>query len=376
MNHPMKILIIVGTRSNFIKITQFERAFNQHPGRFEYTLIHTGQHYDANMSDVFFSQFGLKEPDVYLDVKGLNPGQQVGEIIIQLSRIMQENRPDLVMVVGDVNSTLAGAIAANKNGILLAHLESGLRSGDRSMPEEINRILTDSITDIFFVTEQSGLDHLQKELHREGKVFFVGNTMIDTLIAFDKEIQANPVLENLGLHPKGYCVMTMHRPQNVDSAEGLEKLLEIIKSIPTDLHIVFPIHPRTKQSLERHGFWHHLTDNPRVILTPPLDYLAFQKLICDALFVLTDSGGIQEETTYRKVPCLTFRPNTERPVTITEGTNELLPFDISTVKGKIEAIREGRNKTGVIPPLWDGKATERIVSHLLNIKEVATGQRI
>lgn len=362
-----KILIIVGTRPNFIKITQFQTAFSKYPDVFDYKLVHTGQHYDSEMSDVFFRQFGLKEPDLYLDVKGLNPAHQIGQIIIQLDHFMKEWRPDLVMVVGDVNSTLAGAIAANKNSIMLAHLESGLRSGDRSMPEEINRILTDSVTDIFFVTEQSGIDNLSSELNRNASVYFVGNTMIDTLVAFNDSIQSSTILQELGLQVRQYCLMTMHRPQNVDSKEGLEKLMDVIESISSDVQVVFPVHPRTKSNFEKFHLTSRLSENSQVILTQPLDYLSFQKLICDALFVMTDSGGIQEETTYRQVPCLTLRPNTERPITIEMGTNELLPFDTTILSRKIQTIREGLYKKGEIPPLWDGKATERIVEHLMKI---------
>lgn len=361
---PKKIVIVVGTRPNFIKITQFEKAFLAHGDYFEYKLVHTGQHFDENMSKVFFEQFRLKKPDLYLNVKGLTPPHQIGKIITDLSSFFTEYRPDLVIVVGDVNSTLAAAIAANKCNIRLAHLESGLRSKDRGMPEEINRILADAITNDFFVTEQSGLENLEKEITRSANIFFVGNTMIDTLVAFDNEIQQSDILERLNISGKPYALMTMHRPRNVDTKDKLIKLLEVIKSITDDYHLVFPIHPRTRKSLEQHSLYDALTNNSSVIITPPLDYLSFQKLIASSAFVITDSGGIQEETTYRQIPCFTLRENTERPITITMGSNELIPFDVAIIRQKIEGLKNGSHKKGQIPPLWDGQATQRIVQHL------------
>ncbi len=364
---PKKVLLIIGTRPNFIKITQFHKAFEKHGDYFDYKLIHTGQHYDKNMSEVFFEQLQLKEPDLYLNVKGLSPSHQIGKIIIELGNFIQDWQPDIVIVVGDVNSTLAGAIAANKNKIRLAHLESGLRSHDRAMPEEINRILTDQITNEFFITEQSGLDNLKQELTREAGLHFVGNTMIDTLVAFDEQIQASPILDSLDLEPESFALMTMHRPRNVDTAESLEKMLQIIERITTFKKLVFPIHPRTKNNLLKFNLFERLESNNDVILTPPMDYLAFQKLIATSAFVLTDSGGIQEETTFRQVPCLTLRPNTERPSTIELGTNELVPFDVNILTEKIGQIQNGTFKKGQIPPFWDGKATERIVTTLKEI---------
>ena len=356
------IVIVVGTRPNFIKITQFEKEFARYNEEFNYKLVHTGQHYDQNMSQVFFGQLGLKKPDVTLNVKGQSASEQIGNIIIKLSNLFQEWQPDLVVVVGDVNSTLAAAIAANKCHIKLAHLESGLRSHDREMPEEINRIMTDMITEEFFVTEQSGMDNLQKEITRKAGIHFVGNTMIDTLVAFDKEIQEDGILEEIKVEEKGYALMTMHRPRNVDTKAALIKMLDVIERITKYTKLVFPIHPRTSNSLKKHDLYEKLTQNKAVILTRPLGYLAFQKLIACSKFVVTDSGGIQEETTFRQVPCLTLRPNTERPITVTVGTNELVPFDPIIIGEKIEAIQKGTYKSGEIPPLWDGLATRRIVS--------------
>ncbi len=356
-----KVVIVVGTRPNFIKITQFEKEFNQFGDFFDYKLVHTGQHYDQNMSQVFFGQLGLKKPDVTLNVKGKTPAEQIGTIIIKLDEFFSEFQPDLVVVVGDVNSTMAAAVAANKRNIKLAHLESGLRSHDREMPEEINRILTDNITNEFYVTEQSGLDNLHAEIKRKANIHFVGNTMIDTLVAFDKEIQADSILEEINAKEKEYALMTMHRPRNVDTKDALRKMLDVIEHITNYTKLVFPIHPRTSNSLKKHGLYDILTNNKSITLTKPLGYLAFQKLIACSKFVVTDSGGIQEETTFRQIPCLTLRPNTERPVTVTVGTNELVPFDPQVIGSKIEAIHTGTYKTGAIPKFWDGKATQRIV---------------
>lgn len=360
-----RIVVVVGTRPNFIKITQFQKEFEKYGNFFDYKLVHTGQHYDENMSKVFFGQLGLKKPDIILDIKGKSPSDQIGTIIVRLGELLEEWKPDLVIVVGDVNSTLAGAIAANKSNIRLAHLESGLRSYDRAMPEEINRILTDSITDDFFITEQSGLDNLKTETKRAANFHFVGNTMIDTLVAFEKEIGDSSILNELGIEKERYALMTMHRPRNVDTKEKLLDLIKIIEFITQKESLVFPIHPRTKKSLEKWDLLSRVEGNVGTILAPPLGYLDFQKLITNSMMVITDSGGIQEETTYRRIPCLTLRNNTERPITITLGTNEMISFDPQIIAKKISSIRAGTFKRGsTVPPLWDGKATERIVDIL------------
>lgn len=359
-----KILTVVGTRPNFIKITQFEKVFAQYPEEFEHKLLHTGQHYDKAMSQVFFEQLKLREPDYYLGISGGNIGGQMGRIMQELAEVLADWKPDLVIVVGDVNSTLAAALTANKLGIKIAHLESGLRSFDRGMPEEINRILTDEITDIFFITEKSGEEHLLNAGKKAEQLHFVGNTMIDTLVAFEDAIEASPILDKLGVASKPYVLMTMHRPANVDFESELKKMIEVVKYICKHYTLVFPIHPRTKNRLHQFGLWNGFDTIENMILSGPLDYLAFQKLISHAAFVLTDSGGIQEETTFRRVPCLTLRPNTERPSTIDLGTNELVPFDLEILEGYINSIQDGSYKKGSIPPLWDGKATARIVEIL------------
>lgn len=356
-----KVAVVVGTRPNFIKVTQFQKELEKSKEDFEFKLIHTGQHYDKNMSDVFFEQFSLKKPDVFLNIKGLSPAAQIGEIIIQLSKFLEEYKPDILVVPGDVNSTMAATIAANKTGTRLAHLESGLRSFDREMPEELNRLVTDVLADDFFVTEQSGLDNIAKEPSCGGRVHFVGNTMIDTLVAFEEDIEKSPILEDLDVKRGKYVLMTMHRPSNVDTKEKLQKLIDLIAFITQEYNLAFPIHPRTKKNLIKYDLFKILEQNEKVKFTPPLDYMAFQKLIKYCKFILTDSGGIQEESTFRQVPCLTLRENTERPSTLTLGSNTLVPFDVETITGFIDEINKGDYKKGEIPPLWDGKATQRIV---------------
>lgn len=360
-----KVFIIVGTRPNFIKVTQFKRIAKQYP-QLEFVILHTGQHFDEKMADVFFRQFNLI-PDVFMNVPQGSPNTQMAEIMLRLEEQVNIHRPALMIVVGDVNSTFAAALTANKMNIPIAHLESGLRSFDKSMPEEHNRILTDAITDYFFVTEQSGNDHLLKEGKAAESIYFVGNTMIDTMVAFRDEIEASDVLSRYGLSKDGFVLMTMHRPATVDNVEGLSKLSQLIKEVTGKYKIIFPIHPRTVKMLQLHAMYDDFAGNSSLILTEPLDYFAFQKLIKNAKFILTDSGGIQEESTFLLVPCLTLRPNTERPVTVTLGTNELLPFDLNLIREKIKAIENGNYKSGQIPPLWDGKATERVVQILDNV---------
>jgi len=358
-----KLLIVVGTRPNFIKVTQFKKQA-AHFSNLEVKIVHTGQHYDAKMADVFFEQFNL-QPDFFLNIPAGSANSQMAEIMIRLEKCMEtEYRPDLLVVVGDVNSTFAAALTANKMGIRCAHLESGLRSFDRSMPEEINRLLTDEIADIFFVTEQSGMDHLLKEGKQPEQLFFVGNTMIDTLVAHRTDIARSPILSHLNLTHEPYVLMTMHRPATVDHEEGLRKLLDLIEWVTQRYHLVFPIHPRTLKNLEKYHLLNRFTSNRRILSTEPLDYFAFQRLIEGCAFILTDSGGIQEESTFCQIPCLTLRPNTERPVTCTMGTNTLVPFELETIKQLIASIEAGSYKKGTIPPLWDGASTQRILEVL------------
>lgn len=361
-----KILIVVGTRPNFIKVTQFKKVNEQLGNPFDIKIVHTGQHYDDKMADVFFRQFELT-PDYFLNIPADSANTQMAEIMLRLEKVIKEFMPSLIMVVGDVNSTFAAALTANKMGVKIAHIESGLRSTDRTMPEEINRILTDEITDYFFVTEQSGLDNLALEKKSPESIFFVGNTMIDTLVAFENKIRKDTILEKYGIKKGEYALMTMHRPATVDFKDGLSKLIDIIDFITETMHLVFPIHPRTTSKLESFGMMDRIKNNKKLILSEPLDYFSFQKLTSDCKFVITDSGGIQEETTFRQIPCLTLRPNTERPSTITIGTNELVPFDVIVVKSKIELIKQNMHKKGAIPPCWDGNSTKRILEKCMQL---------
>ena len=353
-----KVLIVVGTRPNFIKVTRFREYAKAFP-EIELKIAHTGQHSDANMAQIFFEQFNL-QPDYFLNLKSITPSGQIGEIITKLSELVEKDfSPDLIITPGDVNSTLAVAIAANKMGIKLAHLESGLRSFDRSMPEEINRILTDQISDYCFVTEKSGLENLNNE-KIPGRAFFVGNTMIDTLCAFEEKIE-NAQIPTALKTSRPFVLMTIHRPANVDSADGLIKLTSLIATLAKKYSIIFPVHPRTKKNLSSTGRRADLMNNENIILTDPLGYFEFQSLVKRCKFVLTDSGGIQEETTYRKKPCLTLRTSTERPVTVEIGTNVLVNFNEQEILQIVSRIEDGNYKSGQIPELWDGHATERVM---------------
>jgi len=357
-----KILIVVGTRPNFIKVTQFRKLSTEYK-TIEIKILHTGQHYDTKMAEVFLEQFDLI-PDFFLNIHSGSANIQIAEIMLGLEKVSNEYKPDLIMVVGDVNSTLAAALTANKLGIKIAHLESGLRSADRTMPEEINRILTDEITDYFFVTEQSGWDNLLEEGKKQDKLFFVGNTMIDTMIAFETKIQSNDALTRYQLEKDKFILMTIHRPATVDYKDELIKLIELIEFINETYKIIFPIHPRTISNLKKFNLYERINHISNLILSEPLDYFSFQKLITSCKFIITDSGGIQEESTFRLKPCLTLRPNTERPSTVTIGSNTLLPFDNGLIKKTIELISNGEYKKGNIPPLWDGKSTHRILAVL------------
>lgn len=363
----MNILVIIGTRPNFIKVTRFKEVASKY-SNINLKIAHTGQHYDTNMADIFFEQFKLV-PDYFLEVSKGSANTQIAEIMIKLENLINTSfKPDLIMVVGDVNSTLAGAITANKLGIKLAHIESGLRSFDNTMPEEHNRILTDKITDLYFVTEPSGVENLIKEGMPGDQINFVGNTMIDTLVKFSDEIEKSDILNKLNINGKPFVLTTLHRPATVDSKEGLNKLIVLFESLAKTYQIVFPIHPRTIINLKKFNLYNELLENRNLIITDPLDYFAFQKLIKYSQFILTDSGGIQEESTFLKVPCLTLRNNTERPVTCTQGTNTLVEFEIDEINQWIDSIKNNTYKKGSIPQLWDGKTTERIFDIISKIK--------
>lgn len=358
-----KVLVVIGTRPNFIKVTQFGKLFQAY-SNIELKIVHTGQHFDDKMANVFFKQFNL-EPDFFLNISAKSANSQIGEIMIELEKLIVNHfKPDLIIVVGDVNSTLAAALTANKLGIKSAHIESGLRSFDRTMPEEINRIITDEICDYYFVTEPSGYQNLINEGKLKERIFMVGNTMIDTLVAFRESIIKSTILKQLNVESKKYVLMTMHRPASVDSENGLLKIINILNFLTKDFHVVFPIHPRTLNNLKKFNLLNQFNTNSKIITTEPLDYFSFQNLILNSKLIITDSGGIQEESTFLGVPCLTLRPNTERPITCTIGTNTLMPFDQNAIIDQVNEIVNGKYKSGIIPELWDGKSTERIIDVL------------
>jgi len=327
-------------------------------------LVHTGQHYDEKMSDLFFRQLGIPEPEINLGVSGGSHAVQTAEIMRLIELVLLEHRPDALLVVGDVNSTIACGLVATKLGIKLIHVEAGLRSFDRSMPEEVNRILTDSISDLLFCTEESGRTNLLKEGHDPADIFLVGNLMIDSLLKHKEEADALPVLHEMGLKAGNYAVMTLHRPANVDTRESMESFLTVIEHVQKQLPIVFPVHPRTRKNLSAFGLEERVRSMPGLVLTEPLGYLEFLKLISSAKVVLTDSGGIQEETTILGVPCLTLRENTERPVTCQLGTNRLVGTTPANVIQAFNDVLAHPPGPGKIPPRWDGKTARRIVDIL------------
>lgn len=357
-----KLLLVVGTRPNYIKITQFKKVASAYfKDEFEIRVVHTGQHFDASMADVFFEQLDL-QPDYFLDIPQASPNIQMGEVMIRLEHIIKrEFSPDLMLVPGDVNSSLAAALTANKLKIPLGHLESGLRSFDRSMPEEINRILIDEISDLHFVTEQSGIDNLLEEGKPKTNTFFVGNTMIDTLVAFKDRIASQQNLDDLGINKKEFILITLHRPATVDNQEGIELMLELITRLTNRSLVVFPMHPRTKKNIEQFNLKPRFDALENLKILGPTDYFGFQNLIGESKLVLTDSGGIQEETTFKGIPCITLRPNTERPCTINQGSNCLMNFKIDSIIALVDDIIKGNYKTSEVPKLWDGSATKRIL---------------
>ncbi len=375
----IKIISIVGARPNFMKVAPLHRAFVA-SGVIESKIVHTGQHYDAKMSDVFFNQLELPKPHYYLGIGGGSHTEQTAKIMLAFEPILKEEKPDLVLVVGDVTSTIACAMVAVKEHYPVAHVEAGLRSGDRKMPEEINRILTDSISDFLFVTEQDGLVNLAKEGVLAEKVYFVGNCMIDSLVHYrqkSSKLDINEILypcldttleqfNNSTIQQSNYLLITMHRPANVDTTEGLAAILEIVEKISTLRTVVFPIHPRTKNNIEKFGLKPQLEVIKNLILLEPQGYLEFLKLMENADLIITDSGGIQEETTFLQVPCLTLRDSTERPITMVLGTNQLIPtLDSDIIFSKTKEILSGNVKKGIIPPFWDGKTAERITEILI-----------
>ena len=360
----MKVLSIVGARPNFMKIDPILRAFDRHPGRFQSTLLHSGQHYDDAMSKVFFQELGIRQPDVYLGVGSGSHAEQTAAVMVGIEKLLIRDPHDLVLTVGDVNSTMAAAIAAAKLQIKVAHVEAGLRSGDRSMPEEINRLLTDSISDLLFTPSRDGDENLLREGVAKEKIHFVGNVMIDTLLRCRDLAERSTVFADLAVKKKAYALVTLHRPSNVDHRPSLEKLLSALRRIQDRVDVLFPIHPRTAKRIAEHGFQPAIDAMKRLRLVPPLGYVDFLALQANAAMVLTDSGGIQEETTVLGVPCLTLRENTERPITITEGTNRLVGSDPEKIVAEAMNILDHPPHSGRVPEGWDGKAADRIAAVL------------
>lgn len=349
----MQILHVVGARPNFMKVAPVHRALASRAG-VKQMLVHTGQHYDVNMSDVFFQQLSIPMPDVNLGVGSGSHGKQTAEIMIGFEALVQERRPDLVLVYGDVNSTAAAALVCAKLGIRIGHVEAGLRSFDRTMPEEINRLVTDQLSDMLFTPSEDGDQNLEKEGIAKEKIFLVGNVMIDTLV------RLLPLAEKVSLDelPQEYALVTLHRPSNVDEPASLRKLLEALAKISSRIAVVFPVHPRTRQRIKDVAM--NLPASDKLLLLEPKPYIDFLALQRRATAVITDSGGIQEETTYLGIPCITVRENTERPVTVGEGTNVLVGRDLERLRSELEKILDGKRKPHRIPALWDGKASERI----------------
>ena len=364
----LKILNIVGARPNFMKIAPIVREMRRRDGDFQPLIVHTGQHYDAAMSDSFFKDLGIPKPDFHLEVGSHSHAVQTARIMTAFEPVVLEEKPDWVLVVGDVNSTIACALVCAKLGVKVAHVEAGLRSRDRAMPEEINRILTDAISDLLLTTSEDADENLKNEGVSEDKIKFVGNVMIDSLFYSLKLAENSTVREDLNLNDKDYAVLTLHRPSNVDEKRVFGGLLDALVSISEKIPIIFPAHPRTKANVERFGFADKI-ENSNVRLIKPLGYLDFMRLYSGARIVLTDSGGLQEETTALSIPCLTLRENTERPITISHGTNHLVGTNPEKIKqAALNILSQATDaKNNKIPPLWDGKAAARICDCLSKV---------
>jgi UDP-N-acetylglucosamine 2-epimerase (non-hydrolysing) len=358
----MHILHVVGARPNFMKAAPVMRALKKWPEARQ-TLVHTGQHYDKNLSDVFFSQLNMPEPDVNLQVGSGSHARQTAEVMTRFEPVVLERKPDVVLVYGDVNSTVAAALVCSKLLIRVAHVEAGLRSFDRTMPEEINRIVTDRLADMLFTPSEDGDINLEREGIPAEKIYRVGNVMIDSLVQF---LPVAMQRSKNGL-PDRYALVTLHRPSNVDDSASLQSIFKALLEVNEQLEVVFPVHPRTRQRIEQFGI-----NIEKLHLLEPLPYIEFLALQRRAAVVITDSGGIQEETTYLGVPCLTLRSNTERLVTVTLGTNVLIGQDLGRLSSELSKILEGKGKKGTLPPLWDGHAAERIAEALHDSRDISS----
>lgn len=362
----MKFILVAGARPNFVKISPIIRELRKRTeelkaNEIHWKIVHTGQHYDYKMSKIFFDELEIPIPDYFLNSGSSSQARQTAKIMVEFEKVCLKEKPDLVIVVGDVNSTLACSIAAKKLQIKVAHIEAGLRSRDWTMPEEINRIVTDSISDFLFVTEKSGYENLKQEGKKNSEIFWVGNVMIDTLYYYlNKIIETKPTFKT----EKPYGVLTLHRPSNVDFKEKLKNIIEAVVEISKDMPVLFPAHPRTKKSLESFNL-NGLISDSNIKLLSPLAYMEFLNIWNDADLVLTDSGGIQEETTALGVPCFTIRENTERPITVNEGTNTVVGTTKEKILNAYSIFKNGNTKHGRIPKYWDGKTASRIIDILI-----------
>jgi UDP-N-acetylglucosamine 2-epimerase (non-hydrolysing) len=366
MPGQIAIYLIAGARPNFMKIAPLWHALKPLESRFETRIVHTGQHYDFSMSDIFLKNLGLPTPDFSLGVGSGTHGFQTGQVLIKMEQLLLQKPPALVVVVGDVNSTIAAALAAAKLNIPVAHIEAGLRSFDMTMPEEINRILTDRISDLLFASEPSGTVNLKNEGINEERVYLVGNLMIDSLKNNLREIRNNGTAEKLNLKGKKFGLVTMHRPSNVDNRPCLEVLLSILKQAASQDELVFPIHPRTRKNLNTFGLENEFNSIKNLKMIGPVGYFDFINLMISSSFILTDSGGIQEESTWLGIPCITLRDNTERPLTVEKGTNRITGLDLAKVSSALDWARHFDKAGYTPPPLWDGNASKRVVQILNN----------
>ncbi|MCB2203203.1 UDP-N-acetylglucosamine 2-epimerase (non-hydrolyzing) [bacterium] len=362
----LTFLSVVGARPNFMKVAPLHRAFAKYAGDVRHMICHTGQHYDEKMSKIFFDDLELPQPDIYLGVGSGSHAEQTARVMVEFEKVLLEHKPDCVIVVGDVNSTLACSVTAAKLHIPVAHVEAGLRSFDRDMPEEINRLVTDVIADHLFVTEKAGMQNLHNEGVADAKVHFTGHVMIDSLAHYREKSATSSVLADFDLLPKAYTLVTLHRPSNVDSRENLERILTLFEALQTETRFLFPVHPRTRTRIAEFGLEERVRAITSLTLCDPIGYLDFLKLMDNAALILTDSGGIQEESTWLQIPCITLRENTERPITAEIGTNEVVGLNIPLAVEKSRAALNGKAKEGTIPELWDGHAAERIVAILVD----------
>jgi len=366
----MKLINIVGARPNFIKIAPLMFELKNHINKIDYKLIHTGQHYDIKMSQLFFDELKIPKPDINLEVGSDTQAKQVAKIMEKFDDVTEELKPDVILVAGDVNSTLACSLVAAKKQIKIIHLEAGLRSYDRSMPEEINRIVTDTLADLLLAPSIDAVENLLKEGINKDKIKLVGNIMIDSLFMFKSFYDKSDVLQKFNLLPQRFGLITLHRPSNVDDKLQLKRILESLDTLSKNIKIIFPVHPRTMKNIENFNLKDYLKDNNNLIITDPLGYIDFQALMINSKFVITDSGGVQEETTALKIPCITLRKNTERPITITEGTNVIVGDDLELMYKLANDAINNKWKNSKVPVFWDGNTSKRVINAIYEAFEI------